>query len=254
MQQSDAIVVDNDNSLVVCDDGSKETIVATQNAVDSNAHEIITNDTDSISITKNDSIDDSNVCYSPSWSFHGDEIDDRSTRCDERDFECDADISHPQLPTSLKFNRNTMSIFVKRAANTPGERFTKHQTIITEQCNDFIKDSEDIICSPNFNSSEPTTNGNEHFERFRAQHSKENNSKIYHDDDDDVDDDMIDDDDELKAKEKRNDRVIELLQYKDPLRSAVVLRSPRGNQPRAYTTDALYSALMDVKSGESIYR
>lgn len=36
--------------------------------------------------------------------------------------------------------------------------------------------------------------------------------------------------------------------------SAVVLRNPRGNQPRTYTTDALYAALMDVKEGESIYR
>lgn len=39
-----------------------------------------------------------------------------------------------------------------------------------------------------------------------------------------------------------------------PLPSAVVLRNPRGNQPRTYNTDALYAALMDVKSGESIYR
>lgn len=39
-----------------------------------------------------------------------------------------------------------------------------------------------------------------------------------------------------------------------PSPSAVVLRHPRGNQPRTYTTDALYAALMDVKDGESIYR
>lgn len=39
-----------------------------------------------------------------------------------------------------------------------------------------------------------------------------------------------------------------------PLPSAVVLRNPRGNQPRTYSTDELYAALMDVKSGESIYR
>lgn len=39
-----------------------------------------------------------------------------------------------------------------------------------------------------------------------------------------------------------------------PLPSAVVLRNPRGNQPRTYNTDALYAALMDVKAGESIYR
>lgn len=40
----------------------------------------------------------------------------------------------------------------------------------------------------------------------------------------------------------------------EPSPSAVVLRNPRGNQPRTYTTDALYAALMDVKEGESIYR
>lgn len=33
-----------------------------------------------------------------------------------------------------------------------------------------------------------------------------------------------------------------------------ILRNPRGNQTRTYTTDNLWSALMDVKSGESIYR
>lgn len=39
-----------------------------------------------------------------------------------------------------------------------------------------------------------------------------------------------------------------------PIPTAFVLRNPRGNQPRTYTTDALWAALMDVKSGESIYR
>lgn len=33
-----------------------------------------------------------------------------------------------------------------------------------------------------------------------------------------------------------------------------ILRNPRGNQTRTYTTDNLWSALMDVKGGESIYR
>lgn len=241
MQQNDEIVVDNDNLLVVCDD-SKETIVATQNATDPNVHEIFANDSDSISITKNDSIDENNVCYSPSWSFHGGggvsgENDDRNAR----DFECD--LTQSQLPVSLKFNRNTMSIFVKKTPNKLDEQQPKRQAI-TQQNNDFNEDSEDIICSPNFDSSEPTK-VNDHFKRFRAQpNPDENYTKIYDDDEDDDD----------EAKERRNDRVIELLQYKDPLRSAVVLRSPRGNQPRSYTTDALYSALMDVKSGESIYR
>lgn len=54
--------------------------------------------------------------------------------------------------------------------------------------------------------------------------------------------------------QRQSSRLMELIRTKDQLRSAVVLRSPRGNQPRTYTTDALYSALMDVKAGESIYR
>lgn len=33
-----------------------------------------------------------------------------------------------------------------------------------------------------------------------------------------------------------------------------ILRNPRGNQTRTYTTENLWSALMDVKAGESIYR
>uniref|UniRef100_A0A0K8TKT7 HTH psq-type domain-containing protein n=1 Tax=Tabanus bromius TaxID=304241 RepID=A0A0K8TKT7_TABBR len=40
----------------------------------------------------------------------------------------------------------------------------------------------------------------------------------------------------------------------NPTPHAVVLRNPRSNQPRTYSTDSLYAALMDVKRGESIYR
>lgn len=39
-----------------------------------------------------------------------------------------------------------------------------------------------------------------------------------------------------------------------PPPNTFVLRNPRGNQPRTYNTDALWAALMSVKSGESIYR
>lgn len=55
------------------------------------------------------------------------------------------------------------------------------------------------------------------------------------------------------SKQKKSDNG-HAMNSMNPMRSAVVLRNPRGNQPRTYNTDALYSALMDVKSGESIYR
>lgn len=277
MQQNDAIVVDSD-LLVVCD-GSKETA---HNGSDSNAqidteifptnndnhndNENDNDDTNSITITKNDSVDDANMCYSPSWSLPGDE-DDRSTtvRVEEmanREFECDL----TQLPTSLKFNRNTMSIFVKRPAtinkSNDEQRYAKRLSTTNQTAADFSDDSENIVCSPNFNSVErdfnETTNGttarvsgnDHHFERFNNANRSDDSgySKIYQ---------STDDDDVFRTMtrgNKRSDRLMELLKYKDPLRSAVVLRSPRGNQPRSYTTDALYAALMDVKSGESIYR
>lgn len=235
MQQNDAIVVDND-LLVVCD-GTKET-------TDSNEeiHKIFTNDNDTLSITKNDSIDEMNMCYSPSWSLHGGS-DGARVRNTAHNFDCDT----KQLPTSLKFNRNTMSIFIKRA-------------IDTNMCNatstDFSEDSENLVCSPNINAIERetnqtisnTSNGSERRRlRFNARHMNDNFSKMYHSN-------ANDDNELVKSKEKHSDHLMELLQYKDPMRNDVVLRSPRGNQPRAYTTDALYSALMDVKSGESIYR
>lgn len=265
MQQNDAIVVDND-ILVVCD-GSNET---THNGTETNAqidteifpanndndndNDDINDDPNSISIIRNDSIDDMNMCYSPSWSVPGD-ADDRLARVDEvnaREFECDL----TQLPTSLKFNRNTMSIFVKRTKTTTK---INNQPLTATNPTDFSDDSENIVCSSNFSAvrhdfNEKTdgtaqrTSNKHHFERFNANHSDDGYTKMYQ---------STDDDDELRTtrrRDKRSDRLMELLKYKDPLRSAVVLRSPRGNQPRSYTTDALYAALMDVKSGESIYR
>lgn len=270
MQQNDAIVVDNDilssDILVVCD-GSKETA---HNGSDSNTHidtEIFptnndddNNELNSISITKNNTVDDVNMCYSPSWSLP-DDTEDRSTTTrvealPNREYECDL----TELPTSLKFNRNTMSIFVKRTTATAvattktiDQRFTKRNHT------DFCDDSENIICSPNFgvirrdfnettNGASQSTSNEHHFEQFNVNHTDDGYTKMYQ---------STDDDDELRTMtrgDKRSNRFMELLKYKDPLRSAVVLRSPRGNQPRSYTTDALYAALMDVKSGESIYR
>jgi hypothetical protein len=52
----------------------------------------------------------------------------------------------------------------------------------------------------------------------------------------------------------KNQTLEKMLANGGPPPVAFVLRNPRGNQPRTYTTDALWAALMDVKSGESIYR
>lgn len=282
MQQIDAVV---DNDLLVISDGTKETTVAaSHNGSDSNAHihDIFPND-NSISITKSDSADDMNVCYSPSWSLTG-ESDERHNRTDDLSQDIEYHVSQSKLPTSLKFNRNTMSIFVKKTNHKIDERFRMQQipTLPSPRHSqsNFSDDSENIVCSPNFNhpignafmldtatsmmaaatataatattmtaaaaAADPNeSTGN--FERLHShgRHYDDNHRKSYQ---------SIEDDDELKATERRSERLMELLQYEDPLRSAVVLRSPRGNQPRSYTTDALYAALMDVKSGESIYR
>lgn len=283
MQQNDAIVVDHD-LLVVCD-GSKETA---HSGSDSNIQidtEIFptnesnienVNDSDEgdnvdhatpISITQNYCDDVNTMCYSPSWSLPN-EVDTAHVEdvVANRDFECDL----TELPTSLKFNRNTMSIFVKRtnvatsssaAIANKNQRFASKRSSTINHPTDFSDDSENIVCSPSFGAirDEAVTNNGKacrranndalQFERFNAHHSMDDGyTKIYQ---------STDDDDELRTAtraDRRSGRLMELLKYKDPLRSAVVLRSPRGNQPRAYTTDALYAALMDVKSGESIYR
>lgn len=260
MQQNDMMIVDND-SLVICN-GSKETTVASHNGSNQSTqiqnthiHDIFINDDNSTSITKNDTIDDIHS-FSPTWSLNG-ETDIRSGRLEDSsgDFECDTMAS--MLPTSLKFNRNTMSIFVKRTTDkSADDRFSVGQIssisseplIRTNRKNfHFNDDSESIICSPTFDGNiQPIgSDGSEksHFKSLRfARKSKKIFSKMYRYDD------------ALSAKDKQSDRLMEFLDCNEPTQNPVVLRSPRGNQPRTYTTDALYSALMDVKSGESIYR
>lgn len=188
------------------------------------------------------------------------ESDERCNRFDDssRDIECD--VAQPTLPTSLKFNRNTMSIFVRERTTCKTDDRLARGLESTNDQSDFAVDTENIIYSPNFSpiapdashghATEPDLSANlitasdfGKASHFNVRDLEENYTKMYQ---------SIDD--ELKAREKQSDRLMDLLPYEDPLRSAVVLRSPRGNQPRTYTTDALYSALMDVKSGESIYR
>lgn len=236
-----------------------------ENDTESNPHAYnsLHNADNSISITQNEIIDSANICYSPSWSLPTD-TNEHYNRIDDTNHEIDDDVSSPILPTSLKFNRNTMSISVKRlAARTAADRLAQRFESTLQNPSDFNEDNENIICSPNFsaiesmdannhsNHSEPNATQSQ-FERFNfdARHLNENYKQLYQSHD--TDHDEVDGN--LKSNESPNDRLMELIRCKDPLRSAVVLRSPRGNQPRTYTTDALYSALMDVKSGESIYR
>ncbi|XP_031616912.1 longitudinals lacking protein, isoforms J/P/Q/S/Z [Contarinia nasturtii] len=280
--QQDAIVVDDNELHVICDD-SKETTVddtSSHNNIDAGGsnssaqiHDIFTNDMDSISITKTDSIDEVNMCYSPGWSLQGggggdndDELNEPSAHAQIEGFDCD--LTQSQLPTSLKFNRNTMSIFVKRTSGKMDDR-PKSSINKTRHQNEYTENSENIVCSPNFNvdgsidfdtTNQIQSSSNGHFEQsyFKARRTDANRYRRKYDSiDDDGGDGGEDDDDDvlLRPRAKRSDRLMELLQCRgDPMRNAVILRNPRGNQPRSYTTDALYTALMDVKNGESIYR
>lgn len=270
-----------------------QTTVINVNGTDAQEHitpDVFANDTmaESISITKREpaTIGDIDAfCYSPSWNMHI-ESDERQQQQQQRPqlqrrhnrssrfqqemdskhgdvIECDAIMSSPSalLPTSLKFNRNTMSISVKRTAIKMADRLKRRRLQQPPPPpSSFgrrnVTINENIICSPQF----------EHLQDVDPNDSDAANGNYgnsYHDDDDDDIDngecgaaDDIDGSSELKmARDQRqSSRLMELIRTKDQLRSAVVLRSPRGNQPRQYTTDALYSALMDVKAGESIYR
>lgn len=232
---------------------------------------------------------------------------------DDEDDDDDDEIVEPQLPPSLKYNSNTMTISVKpitalkrsnQSRNVEQVARTPDPQVDATASNLSADNFENIICSPNLIEIP------------------------YMDDEYDVDDDMQQQDphdssydvdaDMSNAAVSNSDELMPRLipfgllhtQIKDesvgylhdnvpknlfassayrrsmgnlsmthnngksfnrkillkkgmtllnnggcsPSPSAVVLRNPRGNQPRTYTTDALYAALMDVKEGESIYR
>lgn len=232
---------------------------------------------------------------------------------DEEEDDDDDEIVEPQLPPSLKYNSNTMTISVKpittikrsnQLRNVEQVTRTPDSQVDATTANLSAENFENIICSPNLIEIP------------------------YMDDEYDVDDDMqqqehldsnymCDDADMSNATMSNSEEPMPRLipfgllqtQIKDesagyhdnmpknlfassayrrsmgnlsmthtngksfnrkillkkgmtllnnggcsPSPSAVVLRNPRGNQPRTYTTDALYAALMDVKEGESIYR
>lgn len=256
MQQNDA-VIDND-SVIVCY-GTDNTTIVPQNVTKSNLH--VQNDVlspeNAITITQSEENDNTNVCYSPSWNLLVDS-DEHFNPIGDTNHNIDDDVSPLILPTSLKFDRSTMSISVKRCTNKTTRSAHRFESSLTKS--DLIED-ENIECSAIFDPSESMdTNHSIQSESNNAQRKRDrfnfdtrnlndNYKRLYHSlgTDKDVEDESMN-------KELPNDRLVEILRRKDPLRNAVVLRSPRGNQPRTYTTDALYSALMDVKSGESIYR
>lgn len=283
------IQLNNGQTTVINVDGA--------NAQEHITPDIFTNDvSESVSITKRESttIDNTNeFCYSPSWSIHI-ESDERQQQQEryhhsnripqEMDpnqddaIECDAMASSqpPTLPTSLKFNRNTMSISVKRTAIKRADRI-KRQTLQQPPPPPFgrknVTINEHIICSPlleHMHNADPNDSDTANGSRTQPSHygrMRKNAGNSYHNDDldngvydaaDNIDGDHVDHGDSSALKRSRDQwqssRLMELIRTKDQLRSAVVLRSPRGNQPRSYNTDALYSALMDVKAGESIYR
>lgn len=283
------------------DDGEATVTNATIiNVDDSNVLEHITPDifatdvNESISITKHEpTIDDTNaICYSPSWSMHIESDEQLQRRYNSSQIlqevgpshdviECDDTIissSPPALPTSLKFNRNTMSISVKRTAIKMADHLKRRRLQAPSFSRRNMPTNESIICSPQFGQMDDDVDPNDsdanggqatmhsHFGRLN-----ENYGNSYHSNSiDDIDngecdadadaDDAVGDGNggssalKMAKDQRKSSRLMELIRSKDQLRSAVVLRSPRGNQPRTYTTDALYSALMDVKSGESIYR
>lgn len=241
MPQCDAV---GENDAFVIDDGLNETVVSSHGGthLSTQTQDIFPNE-NALSITKSDSVDEATICYSPSWSFHA-EFEERNSRVEDAQEECDVPA---MLPTSLKFNRNTMSIFVKRT----GTKSDEAKQSVAELCQSELNDEvENGINSPNL----PITRDTTHFHDTRSSRSATHFNPFNADEKYSRMCESIADYDELNARGKRSERLMKLLQSKDPLQSAVVLRSPRGNQPRAYTTEALYSALMDVKSGESIYR
>lgn len=154
-------------------------------------------------------------------------------QCEQNDAVVD-DVSI-DLPSSLKFNKNSMSISVKKF----------HEN---EQ-----KNYENIVCSPNFTHIQQQHQLNQH-DRHNSMsdfmQNQRNLMKLYNDQSIDV----------ATVSSVANASIVASNQEKlneclvNPMRQAVVLRNPRGNQARAYSTDSLYAALMDVKAGESIYR
>lgn len=200
-------------------------------------------------------------------------------------------IDDSQLPKSLKFNRKTMSISVKSKQSLNNDDDDDFNDDDDDNFNDddpdddtliIDNDYENIICSPNF------------IEQLSCNDDCDDDELLIENDDDDfiIEDDICFSEDsklpplvpfqpnlnnnsgdfnlltEITSsggggtvnQKIKNEKLKEKLNFENfllnggPPPSQFVLRNPRGNQPRTYNSDALWAALMDVKSGESIYR
>ncbi|KAJ6641790.1 Protein bric-a-brac 2 [Pseudolycoriella hygida] len=232
---------------------------------------------------------------------------------DEYD-EDDEEMVHtelPQLPSSLKYNSNIMTISVKPITTMKRSNQSRNVQPVTKSTNlkteasasNMAADNfENIICSPNLIEI-PYMDDEFDIDDNDAQQSDQRDS-AYLCDDGDVSNTTMSNGDEpmprlipfglLQTQFKNesggfNDtknlfaasayrRSIENLSMthnngksfnrkillkkgmallnnygNSPSPSAVVLRNPRGNQPRTYTTDALYAALMDVKDATQFH-
>lgn len=212
------------------------------------------------------------------------------------------------LPAALKFNRDIMTIFVKRSTSTITSQMqerTRQMPAPSSDSNHCDEQFENVVCSPNIDPYDEYYDEEVEFATMDRDMDSSNelngsmssfheSELIICDDGDDLGSDahsrdqfhsrmskFIGNEGSMSAQIVGNSRHL-LRRMKNihhasinarnikgscggrdkkggyghsmPLPSAVVLRNPRINQPRTYNTDALYAALMDVNSGESIYR
>lgn len=192
------------------------------------------------------------------------------------------------LPSSLKFNSNSMTIFVtNKSGDATGDESIggSNQDINSYMTDEQMMNSnnengyENIICAPNLLSL--SCNSNDEDGSYNMNSSNDNlllndrqTSSIY-----DVETNVNSVDSSTKVENRKSNFLPPLLpfdgskEHKDsrkkyesflsfeeclrrggPPPGGIVLRSPRGNQPRTYNIQALWAALVDVKAGESIYR
>lgn len=195
-------------------------------------------------------------------------------------------------PTCLEYNQNEMSIIVKSVAEeTPLPKLQRNRPIITNPVHE--SESEAIICSPQILfdiKPEPLDENDDEMgelEEVDMEHLG-HHIKMEIVEDENYEEVLLAQDRHgrrlppplliplqsanrqqqssgggLSDAEKKlrqymqtnNGEQSRTIEIKAPSSfPQFILRNPRGNQPRSYTTENLWAALMDVKSGESIYR
>lgn len=145
------------------------------------------------------------------------------------------------LPSSLKFDKNSMSISINKPiyplinVNDDGDVVDK--LLCTRKFKQFNERIDDIDCQHSTLTIDDRSIHNKQMDKRSFIKYQRDFMRLYNH--------ISDGNGKYTTTNKLK---------KDTMRPAVVLRNPRGNQIRTYTTDALYAALMDVKDGESIYR